>query len=90
MINSDENEVVFNEYSYKTSKIFINEKDQMVFVEDNKLILNVDEQYPFTDDDDMARFRICVNDCVIPFQKSGAVEQAKVIDGFKLWKFKKR
>lgn len=89
LINSDESIITFNEFDDSASEVFINEKDQLIFVEDNKLMLNVDDRYPFTDDNDMVSFKLCINDCVIPFQKAGTVERPKVIEGMRLWKFKR-
>lgn len=78
-----------NEYDEGDTRFSIKEKNQLVFVEEEKLTINLDDKYPFTDDDDMVKFRLCINDCVIPFRKAGAIEKPKPIDGLKLWKLKR-
>lgn len=88
-INADESVVVFNEYANDTQDIYVKEKNQLIYLEENKLMLNVEDQYPFTDDNDIVLFRLCINDCVIPFKKTGTVERPKAIDGMKLWKLKR-
>lgn len=89
LINSDDTVITFNEYNDNEIDIVINEQDQLVFLEDNKLKINTDDQYPFTDDNAMVKFRLCINDCVIPFRKASAIDKPKPIDGMKLWKLKR-
>lgn len=89
LINSDDNTIVYNEYEDNSQNIYIQEKNQLVFLEDNKLVLNVDDKYPFSDDNNIVLFKVCINDCVIPFGKAAALESPKSIDGTKLWKAKR-
>jgi len=89
LINSDENELIFNEFEEKEQNIKLKDKDQLVYVDDDKLILSIDDSYPYSDESEMVYFRLCVNNCVIPFEKAGRTEKPKVIDGLKLWKLKR-
>ncbi len=89
LINSDENELIFNEFETKEQNIKLKDKDQLVYVDDDKLILSIDDSYPYSDESEMVCFRLCINNCVIPFEKAGRVEKPKVIDGLKLWKLKR-
>lgn len=89
LINSDNTEVIINEFAELEQKVIIRSVNQLIYIEHDKMILSIDEQYPYSDDNDMVRFRVCINDCVIPMLKSSIVEKPKVIDGMKLWKLKR-
>jgi len=89
LINSDDCEVIINEFGEQEQKVNIKFVDQLVYAENDKMLLSVDDQYPYTDDNDMVKFRLCINNCVIPLLKIGATEKPKVIDGMKLWKLKR-
>jgi len=89
LINSDDSELIFNEFEEKEQNIKLIDKDQLIYVDDDKLILSIDDSYPYSDESEMVYFRLCINNCVIPFEKAGRVEKPKVIDGLKLWKLKR-
>ena len=89
LINSDEAEIIINEFAAEEQKVNIKSVNQLVYADQDKMILSIDELYPFSDDIDMIKFRLCINNCVIPMLKIGAAEKPKVIEGLKLWKLKR-
>ena len=89
LINSDEAEIIINEFATEEQKVNIKSVNQLVYADQDKMILSIDELYPFSDDNDMVKFRLCINNCVIPMLKIGAAEKPKVIEGLKLWKLKR-
>lgn len=89
LINSDDSEVIINEFGEQEQNVNIKFVDQLIYAENDKMLLSIDEQYPYSDDNDMVKFRLCINNCIIPMLKIGATEKPIVIDGVKLWKLKR-
>lgn len=88
-INTDEDEVVFNEFASdrKTTKII--EENQVVSIKSNeKVTVSVSDDYPYSELNDDVVFSISTENFVIPLIKAFAAENPTVIEGMKLWYLK--
>lgn len=89
LINSDENEIVINHCGDKEQRVTIKDLNQKIYVEDDKMLLDISEQYPYSNDTDLVKFRLCINDSIIPMKKNSEIEKPVVIEGLKIWKLKR-
>lgn len=88
-INTDEDEVVFNEFASdrKTTKII--EENQVVSIKSNERVtVSVCDNYPYSELNDDVVFSISTENFVIPLIKAFAIEKPTVIEGMKLWYLK--
>ena len=88
-INSDDSSIVINEYAEDERQINISEDKQLINVGKERIILTIDEDYPYKDDNENVRFLLKMSDCIIPVVKEGASEKPTVIEGIKVWKLKR-
>ncbi len=88
-INTDEDDVVFNEYAPDKREIKIIEEDQVVLVKKNeRMTVIVGDDYPYSESNEDVYFSISTENFVIPLIKAFAVEKPIVIEGMKLWYLK--
>lgn len=88
-LNTDEDEVVFNEYATDKREIKIIEKDQIVSVKkDERITVIVGDDYPYSESNEDVYFSISTENFVIPLIKAFAIEKPVVIEGLKLWYLK--
>lgn len=89
-INSEEEEVVINEYGQSEKKIRISEDNQVVSLASNeRLLIAVSEDYPYSEDNEDVHFTLSTTHFVVPIIKAFAVEKPTVIEGMKLWYLKR-
>lgn len=89
-INTDEDEVVFNEYAPAACNVCVSEENQVVSVTtNNRLSISASEDYPYSEDNDDVHFLLSTESCVIPMIKAFAIEKPTVIEGLKLWYLKR-
>ena len=89
-INSEDDEVTINEYGQVARNIYIYEKDQIVPIGiEEKLSISVSEDYLYAEDNEDVHFVLSTENCVIPMIKAFAIEKPTVIEGLKLWYFKR-
>ena len=89
-INTDEDEVVINDYAPNKAEYKITEIDQVVQVKnDEKVVISVGEEYPYSEDNEDVLFVISTESFSIPMIKAFAVEKPTVIEGLKLWYLKR-
>ena len=89
-INTDEDEVIFNEYASSASEEKITEENQVVSVRcDERLTVIVGEDYPYSEDNEDVVFSLSTEKFVIPMIKAFAIEKPTVIEGMKLWYLKR-
>lgn len=88
-INTEEDDIIFNEYAENKKEIEIREKNQCVqIVSDDMLHLTVNEDYPYDEENDDVHFVLRSDNFVIPMLKTFSVERPVVIEGIKLWYLK--
>lgn len=89
-INTDEDEVVFNDFAPNKVEAKIVESNQVVSVRaENQVSISVGEDYPYSEDNEDVLFSISTEDFSIPMIKAFAVEKPTVIEGLKLWYLKR-
>lgn len=89
-INSEEDEVVINEYGQSVKNVHIAEDGQVVsLAPDERLSITVSEDYPYTEDNEDVHFTLSTTHFVVPIIKAFAVEKPTVIEGMKLWYLKR-
>jgi DNA phosphorothioation-dependent restriction protein DptH len=88
-INTNDSSVVFNEFASNTITHEVEyNNDSISLKEDEKLILKISDNFEYENDNDLARFNIVVNQCVIPIGVIGTSEKIVPIEGLKVWKLK--
>lgn len=89
-INTNESSVVFNEYAPITTKHELEYNNEIVNLNENeKLFLNINDNFEYENDSDLARFNLRVNQCLIPIGIIGTNEKVSPIEGLKVWKLKR-
>lgn len=89
-INSEEDEVVINEYGQRDKKVHLVETDQVVsLAPDERLAITVSDEYPYSEDNEDVHFTLSTPHFVVPMIKAFAVERPTVIEGMKLWYLKR-
>ena len=89
-INSEDDEVVLNEYGQSEKKVPIFEDSQVVsFTTDEKLTITISEDYPYAEDNEDVHFTLAITQFVIPIIKAFTMEKPIVIEGMKLWYLKR-
>lgn len=89
-INTNESDIVFNEYA-STSKIheLSDNYDNIQISEDERLTLNISDNFEYENDSDLIKFKLNINNCTIPFGVIGTSEKIAPIEGLKVWKLKR-
>ena len=89
-INTNENTIVFNEYANNEEKINLtNNYETIDILEDSKITVNISEDFEYEDDSNSTKFKININDCIVPFEVIATSEKIPPIEGIKVWKFKR-
>ena len=89
-INTDEDEVVFNEFASDKSTIKIVEENQVISVKNNERVTIIaGDDYPYSELNDDVIFSVSTENFVIPLIKAFAIEKPVVIEGMKLWYLKR-
>ena len=89
-IKTDEEEVIFNETAGSDRRECINEADQVIQITDNeRIIITVSDDYPESEENEDVRFYISTIDFAVPLIKTFTMTSPVVIEGLKLWYFKR-
>lgn len=89
-INSNDETVVFNEYaSQNVTKEIINNYEVIEIGEDEKVILKVSDTFDYEDDSDLIKFKVNINENIVPFVIVGTSEKIAPIEGIKVWNLKR-
>lgn len=89
-INTNDSNISFNEYAESTNKYELEYNDDVISLdEDEKLIVNISDNFEYENDSDLARFNLKVGQCVIPIGVMGTSEKVAPIEGIKVWKLKR-
>lgn len=89
-IKTDEEEVVFNYNAGSDRRVSINEVDQVIPISDNeRTLITVGDNYPESEENEDVRFFISTSDFVVPLIKTFTMTTPVVIEGLKLWYFKR-
>ena len=88
-IRTDEDKVILNKDYEKQREVVICENRQPVAAEkDEKLIICIGEDYPYSEDSDDIYFSVGVGGTVIPMLKTFVTDAKTSIKGLKLWYLK--
>lgn len=86
-INTNESDIVFNEYaSIPKSHELSDNYDDIQICEDERLTLNISDNFEYENDSDLVKFKLNINNCTIPFGVIGTSEKIAPIEGLKVWK----
>ncbi|WP_456079995.1 DNA phosphorothioation-dependent restriction protein DptH [Mogibacterium sp.] len=89
-INTEDDEVLLNNYGTEIKKSHIVENGQVVMLgENDQLSLKISDDYPYTEGNEDIHFSIATSNFVIPMIKTFTVEKPTVIEGIKLWYLKR-
>lgn len=89
-INTEDDEIIINQYGQNEKIVHINENKQVVFLEDDdRVLLSISEDYPYAEENDDIYFELATSNFVLPIIKAFAVEKPTVIEGMKLWYLKR-
>lgn len=89
-INSEDDEVIINEFGSIDKSVHISENGQVVsFTADERIAIGISEEYPYAEDNEDVHFLISTATFVVPIIKAFAIEKPTVIEGMKLWYLKR-
>lgn len=89
-INSEEDEVILNEYGQNGKNVRITEDDQVVPLASNEcLSITISDEYPYANDNEDVHFILSTTNFVVPIIKAFVDEKPTVIEGMKLWYLKR-
>lgn len=89
-INSEDDEVVINEFGQNIKNVHITEDSQVVSIgADERLAISISDEYPYAEDNEDVHFTLSTTHFVVPIIKAFAVEKPTVIEGMKLWYLKR-
>jgi len=89
-INTNDSSIVFNEFASNPKVHELSDNyDTVEINSDDKVTLNISEDFEYENDSDLVKFKIKILDCVVPFGIKETSEKAVRIDGLKVWKLKR-
>lgn len=89
-INSEDDEVVINDYGQNEKNVHISEDGQVVsLAPTERLAITVSDEYPYAEDNEDVHFTLSTTHFVVPIIKAFVVEKPTVIEGMKLWYMKR-
>ena len=89
-INTNESEVVFNEFENGNTVYKIDSNNDVIDVLDNeKLTVKISDNFEYENDSDLVRFSLKIGNEVVPLGMEGTSEKITPIEGFKVWKLKR-
>lgn len=89
-INTEDDELVLNEYGEEDCVVHIVENNQVVPIKSTeRLHLSISEEYPYAEDSEDVHFSLSTSNFVVPLIKAFAIEKPTVIEGLKLWYLKR-
>ena len=89
-INTNESEVVFNEFAQSDTTYKIDSNNDIISILDNeKLTVKISDKFEYLNDDDLVRFNLKVGNELVPLGMVGTNEKVTPIEGFKVWKLKR-
>lgn len=90
LINSNENQIIFNEFNSKESVYTINDNyDEVEIPKDEKVVLKISDNFNYENDNDLIKFDLKIKESSIPFGMRGVLEKTPPIEGMKVWKLKR-
>ncbi|MBU5310513.1 DNA phosphorothioation-dependent restriction protein DptH [Tissierella carlieri] len=89
-INTDDSNIVFNQYAQNSKKYELEYNNDLIQLnEDEKLIMEISDNFDYESDSELIRFNLKANHCTIPIGIIGTSEKVTVIEGMKVWKLKR-
>ena len=89
-INTNESEVIFNEFADGNTVYEVDFNDDVIEVlDDDKLIVKISDRFQYESDKDLVRFDLKIGEERIPLGIVGTSEKTTPIEGFKVWKLKR-
>ena len=89
-INSEDDEIIINDYGQNKRSVYISEDGQVVsLASDERLSITVSDEYPYAEDNEDVHFTLSTTHFVVPIIKAFVVEKPTVIEGMKLWYLKR-
>jgi DNA phosphorothioation-dependent restriction protein DptH len=89
-VNTNDSNIVFNEYAQNSIRSEVEYNNDIIELnEDEKLIVKISDNFEYENDSDLAKFKLKINQCVIPIGIMGTSEKIAPIEGMKVWKLKR-
>lgn len=90
LVNTNDSFISFNEFApnYKEHNLFDN-YDTVDIQEDDKMIVKIGDAFEYENDSDLVKFKININNSIVPFGVIGTSEKIAPIEGLKVWKLKR-
>ena len=89
-INTNESEVIFNEFADGNTVYEVDSNDDVIEVlDDDKLIVKISDRFQYESDKDLVRFDLKIGEERVPLGIVGTSEKTTPIEGFKVWKLKR-
>lgn len=89
-INTNESEVIFNEFANGNTVYEVDSNDDVIEVlDDDKLTVKISDRFQYESDKDLVRFDLKIGEERIPLGIVGTSEKTTPIEGFKVWKLKR-
>ncbi|KLU76334.1 DNA phosphorothioation-dependent restriction protein DptH [Clostridium botulinum] len=89
-VNTNDANIVFNEFGRISNKHEINHNNDVIyFDEDEKVTVNISDDFEYENDSELVRFDLKIDKCSIPIGIMGTSEKIAPIEGLKVWKLKR-
>ncbi|GKU30436.1 DNA phosphorothioation-dependent restriction protein DptH [Clostridium folliculivorans] len=89
-INSNDSSMVFNEFAPVAKDYeLVDNYDTVEIGIDEKLTLNISNSFEYENDSDLVKFKLRINNSIVPFGVIGTSEKIAPIEGLKVWKLKR-
>ncbi|MHC1682279.1 MAG: DNA phosphorothioation-dependent restriction protein DptH [Clostridiaceae bacterium] len=89
-INTNENEIVINEFEEQKVEKEVLSNDQTIDIEDNeKTLIRISDTFEMDEDKDVMLFNLNINKMILPVGVKGISEKIAPIEGIKVWKLKR-
>ena len=89
-INTNESEVIFNEFANGNTVYEVDSNDDVIEVlDDDKLTVKISDRFQYESDKDLVRFDLKIGEERVPLGIVGTSEKTTPIEGFKVWKLKR-
>ena len=89
-INTNDNSVIFNEFEDHEENYELDNNYEVIDIaEDSKMTVNIGENFEYENDDAEIKFKVNINNCIVPFEIEGTSEKIGPIEGIGVWKLKR-
>ncbi|UZQ50931.1 DNA phosphorothioation-dependent restriction protein DptH [Clostridium kluyveri] len=89
-VNTNDSNIVFNECALGSISYELEYNNEAISLnDDKKLVVKIGDNFEYENDDELVRFNLQIDKCVIPIGIMGTSEKTSPIEGIKVWKLKR-